>query len=64
MCWMCDSIQPCDGPSERRIADTLMYRDDQGKIRIANDAADWELLDDWPAWDAVDAQGIPYFDQQ
>jgi hypothetical protein len=70
MCWRCGAVRPYDGPQHARIIDPrhhrdgYFYRQDDGAIVAANEAADWEALtreDGFPAWDAKDAQGVHFF---
>lgn len=61
MCWLCGSYRPYDGPTENKL-NAYTYTYAVGKIQYtANEAADWENLNNFPAWDAVDADNIPYF---
>lgn len=62
MCWMCGAVRPGDGPgrNEKPGWDQFRYLV-EGEYLFANEMADWEALNEWPTWDAKDAEGVPYF---
>jgi hypothetical protein len=65
MCWLCGRIRPNDGPEEAKAPNppsAWRYRYHVGaRILDANEGAEWEDLDAWPAWDDVDEDGVRYF---
>jgi hypothetical protein len=56
---MCGAVRPYDGP---HLIDRDRFVYSVGAFQLeANEAADWEALEEWPAWNSVDADGVQFF---
>ena len=62
MCWLCGSYRPYDGPEKLKVGQRHLYQYQVGNnIYQANESADWENLDHFPAWEEKDPDGILFF---
>lgn len=62
MCWQCGAVRPYDGPNELRLPEYSHLLPSSGQIAVAREEADWEELNEWPEWEAVDSAGEPFFE--